>query len=113
KVFFLTDFRYKEQIQNEVSCSRSFITSGELIEKAAAEKLLKGCRRVGVEKEYLSLAQYSELRKHFNSLRFVPTTELVESLATLKTDAEISLIAKAVAITDAVFAEIIKVVKAG
>ncbi len=113
KVFFLTDFRYKEQIRNEVSCSRSFITSGELIEKVAAEKLLKGCRRVGVEKEYLSLAQYSELRKHFNSLRFVPTTELVESLATLKTDAEISLIAKAVAITDAVFAEIIKVVKAG
>ncbi len=42
KVFFLTDFRYKEQIRNEVSCSRSFITSGELIEKAAAEKLLRG-----------------------------------------------------------------------
>jgi Xaa-Pro aminopeptidase len=113
KVFFLTDFRYKEQIRNEVSCSRSFITSGELIENAAEEKLLRGCRRVGVEKEYLSLAQLSELRKHCNAVRFVPTADLVESLASLKSEPEISLIAKAVAITDAVFEEIIKVVKAG
>jgi Xaa-Pro aminopeptidase len=113
KVLFLTDFRYKEQIRNEVSCSRSFITSGELIEKAAVEKLLRGCRRVAVEKEYLSLAQFSELRQHFNAARFVPTSDLVESLASLKSAAEISLIAKAVAITDAVFEEIIKVVKTG
>ena len=94
KVFFLTDFRYKEQIRNEVSCSRSLITSGELIEKAAEEKLLRGCRRIGVEKEYLSLAQFSDLRKHFNVPRFVPTSDLVESLAALKTDAEISLISE-------------------
>ena len=113
KVFFLTDFRYKEQIRTEVSCSRSFITSGELIEKAAEEKLMKGCRRVGVEKEYLSLAQFSELRKHYNAVRFVPTSDVVESLASVKSAAEISLIAKAVAITDTVFQEIIKAMKAG
>jgi Xaa-Pro aminopeptidase len=113
KVFFLTDFRYKEQIRNEISCSRSFITSGDLIEKAAEEELLRKCRRVGVEKEYLSLAQFSELRKHFTTARFVPTSDLVESLASLKSEVEISLITKAVAITDTVFEEIMKVTKAG
>jgi Xaa-Pro aminopeptidase len=113
KVFFLTDFRYKEQIRSEVVCSRSFITSGELIEKAAEEKLLSGCKRVGVEKDYLSLAQYSHLRKHFRSVRFVPTSELIEQLTSRKTEDEILLITKAVAITDAVFEEIVKMLKTG
>jgi len=113
KVFLLTDFRYKEQIRNEVACSRSFITSGELIEKAAEEDLLGGCKRVGVEKDHLSLAHYSELRKKFRSVRFIPTSELVEQLASRKTEDEISLITKAVAITDAVFGEIVNVLKAG
>jgi Xaa-Pro aminopeptidase len=113
KVFFLTDFRYKEQIRDEIVCSRSFITSGEIIEKAAKEKLFSRCKRVGIEKEYLTLAQYSELRKNFVMPRFVPTSELVESLASVKSQAEISLIKRAIVITDAVFAEILKIVKAG
>ncbi len=113
KVFFLTDFRYKEQIRNEISCSRSFITSGELIEKAAEEKLLRGCRRIGVEKEYLPLAQYLDLRRQFGSARFVPTVECVELLASVKSKDEISRVAKAVAITDGVFGEILKIVKPG
>ncbi len=113
KVFFLTDFRYKEQIRNEIVCSRSFITSGELIEKAAEEKLLGGCKRAGVEKEYLAFAQYLDLQKKFSAIRFVATSEFVESLASLKSKAEISLITKAVAITDAVFEEVLKIVKAG
>src|SRR3972149_5226684 len=61
KVFFLTDFRYREQIQNEVACSRSYITSGSLMEKAAEEKILRGCDRVGFEKEHLTYSQYREL----------------------------------------------------
>ncbi len=113
KVFFLTDFRYKEQIEAEVVCSRSFITSGELIEKAAEENLLRGCKHVGVERDYLSLAHYSDLRKHFTSTRFAPASELVEQLASRKTEDEILLIAKAVAITDAVFEEILKVIRTG
>ncbi|MGA7160336.1 MAG: aminopeptidase P family protein [Bacteroidota bacterium] len=113
KVFFLTDFRYKEQIRNEVACSRSFITSGELVEKASEEKLLGGCKRVGVEQDYLQIAQHRGLKRNFHAVRFVPTSELVESLASVKRGAEILLIAKAVAITDSVFEELLKIVRAG
>jgi Xaa-Pro aminopeptidase len=113
KVFFLTDFRYKEQIKSEVASSRSFITSGELIEKAADEKLLKGCKLVDIEKDYLSFGHYAELRKHFQGVRFLPTSEIVESLASVKSEPEISLIKKAAAITDEVFDRIIGTIKPG
>ncbi len=112
-VFFLTDFRYKEQIKSEIACSRSFITSGELVEKAAEKKLLSGCRRVAVEKDHLSLAQHSDLRKQFSSARFVQTSGIVEMIASRKSEQEISLIKRAAAITDAVFGEVTKVVRTG
>ena len=54
-----------------------------------------------------------ELRKHCHAARFVPTSDIVESLATVKTRCRNFLITKAVAITDAVFEEILKVVTAG
>jgi len=113
KVFFLTDFRYKEQIQNEVACSRSFITSGELIEKGADEKLLEGCKRVGIEKDYLSYGHHEDMRKYFPRVRLVPTSEIVESVASVKAQPEISLIKKAVAITDEVFDQILRMIKPG
>ncbi len=112
-VFFLTDFRYKEQIQQEVTCSRSFVTSGNLIEKAAAGKLLRGCKRVGIEKDNLYVGQFLELRSNFPGVRFVPTTEYVESFAAVKNEAEISIIRKAIQITDAVFAKVLKSIRPG
>lgn len=113
KVFFITDFRYKEQIRSEVVCSRSYVTSGNLFEKAAAEKLLRGCKRIAVEKEYLPLGQFLELRSNFPSVRFVPASEYVESFASIKSETEISLIRNAARITDAVFAKMLKIVRPG
>lgn len=113
KVFFLTDFRYKEQIRNEVVCSRSYITSGDLVEKAAEENLLRGCKQTGFEGEYLSFSNYREFKKNFKSQRFVSTSEIVESFASVKNDDEISFIKSAVAITDKVFSEIVKIAKPG
>ena len=112
-VFFLTDFRYKEQIQQEVTCSRPVVTSGDLIEKAAAGNLLRGCKRVAVEKDYLPLGQFQELRSNFPKVRFVPTAEYVESFAAVKNDAEISLLRQAIRITDAVLAKVLKIIRPG
>jgi len=113
KVFFLSDFRYKEQARSEVACSRSLITSGNLIEMAAEEGLLTGCRRVAIEKEHLPLFQFLELRSNFPKARFIPTTEFVESFAAVKTEAELALIRKAAMITDAAYADVLKMIKPG
>lgn len=112
-LFFLTDFRYKEQIESEVECSRSYITSGNLIEKASEEKLLRRSKRIGVEQDYLPLSQYLELRKNFSAARFVPTSDVIETFASVKSEPEIALIRKAVEITEAVFHDILKLLKPG
>ena len=112
-VFFFTDFRYKEQIESEVECSRSYITTGNLIEKASEEKLLRRCKRVGVEKDHLPLSQYLELRKNFSAARFLPTSDIIESFASVKTEPEIALIRKAVEITEAAFRDVLKLLGPG
>ncbi len=112
-VFFLTDFRYKEQIESEVECSRSYITSGSLIEKASEEKLLRRCKRVGVEKDHLPLSQFLGLRTNFSASRFVPTSDMIESFASVKAEPEIALIRKAIEITEAVFRDVLGLLKPG
>jgi Xaa-Pro aminopeptidase len=111
KVFFVTDFRYKEQIQTEIACSRSYITRGSLVEMAAEKRLLRGCHRVGFEKEFLTFFQHQEHRKSFSAIRFVPTSDIVESLSSIKKKDEIALIKKAIDITDNVFSELLAIIK--
>ena len=113
RLYFLTDFRYKEQIRSEVSCSRSFITSGVLFEKAAGLKLLRGCKRVGFEEEQMAFANFRELKKNFKGIRFIPMKEMVEDLTSCKDREEVVLIKKAISITDTVYSEILKIVKPG
>lgn len=113
RLYFLTDFRYKEQIRGEVKCSRSFITSGVLAEKGGEKKLLRGCKQVGFEEEYLTFAHFQELKKSFTGVRFIPTKELVEDLASAKDRDEIAIIKKAAAITDTVYSELLDIIKPG
>lgn len=112
EVSFVTDFRYKEQIQTEIACSRSYITRGSLVEMAAKKELLQGCRRVGFEKEFLTYFQYQEHRKNFSAVRFAATSDIVESLSSIKKKDEIDLINKAIDITDKVFSKLLAIVKA-
>ena len=42
-----------------------FVTSGNLIEEAASAKLLRGCKRIAVEKDHLPLGEYLQLRTNF------------------------------------------------
>ena len=112
-VFFITDFRYKEQIEREVSCSRRYVTRGDLVERAAEANVLRGCKRVGVEKEHLSVDAWLSLRSNFPSVKFVPTEEIVESFAAVKSAGEIALIRQAVAITEAAFRKILRLIRPG
>ena len=112
-VYFLTDFRYQEQIQREVACTRSVVTSGDLIEKAASARFFRGCKRIGIEKDLLPVGQFAALRSNVHAARFVPTDEYVESLAAVKSVNEITLIKDAVRITDAVFKKVLTMLRPG
>ena len=116
----LTDFRYKEQIHNEVRDAKSFVVDGSLFAAAAKRNLFNKCKRVGFEKDHLVFGAFAELKKESHrsirtgkDCRWIPVSDIVESIASIKDEEEISCIKRAAAISDVVFSEILSRMRAG
>lgn len=110
---FLTDGRYKVQAPEEVRGFRTIISSAGMLRAAAERRVLPSKSRVGFEEEHVSVAELKNLRRLFPDVRFVPVVRLVESLAAVKDESEISMLRRAAAITDAVFTRILTVIRPG
>jgi len=110
---FLTDFRYNEQIQSEVTADEKIIGKGSLIEFAAKKKIFQNYKRIGFEEDYLSVTDFETLEKAIGKKRLVATQNSVEKLRSVKDGQEIGLIAKAVEISDSVFKKILGILKPG
>ncbi len=110
---FMTDSRYTTQVRDEVIGWRIVIASTGMFQAAADRHLLPARVRVGIEEQHLTVAELRNLRRLFPGVRFVPVSLLVESIAAVKDEDEISLIRNAVGITDAVFAAILPLIKPG
>jgi Xaa-Pro aminopeptidase len=109
---FLTDFRYKDQVSEQVKYSKIVIAERELILSLPTLSLLKPKRlKLGFEQNYLSCGTYTKLKALLPNCLLVPTENLVESLSVKKDPNEIDRIKKAVSITDRVFYEILDFVK--
>jgi Xaa-Pro aminopeptidase len=113
EVFFLTDFRYQQQIKAEVKGCKSFVVSGSLIEAAMKKNIFRRLKWIGFEREHLLYSSFSELKESLKSGRCVPVADVVEAVASVKDEEEISLIKHAAEITDNVCSEILSVLKPG
>ena len=113
EAIFLTDSRYNQQSRVEVKgFKRKTVVSG-LVEAAARNGNLRGCKKVGFESHYVSYTQYRTLRKAFPSVSFVPTLDIVETLSLVKDREEVRRITEAVSISDKVFDQIVKIIRPG
>ncbi len=101
------------QAQEEVKGFRTIITQAKLYEAAAERALLPRKGRVGFSAEHLTVAELRHLKNLFPRTQFIPADGLVERLAAVKTEDEISCIRQAVRMTDQVFSEILKILKPG
>ncbi len=110
---FLTDTRYVLQASREVSGCRVIITTKPLFEEAAKRKLLSVGKRAGFQADQVTYAQYRSLRKLFPSISFVSTRDLVEDVMLVKDPHEVDSIRRAVAISDKVFHDVVKIVRPG
>jgi Xaa-Pro aminopeptidase len=110
---FLSDGRYRVQAKEEVKGFRTIITQAKLYEAAAERALLPRKGRVGFSSEHLTVAELRHLKNLFPRTQFIPADGLVERLAAVKTEDEISCIRQAVRMTDQVFSEILKILKPG
>lgn len=111
--YFLTDFRYKEQIQNEVVADAKITGQGSLIELASKKKIFAAVHSIGCESDHLSVEQLQHAKKFTRYKRFRPVHGVVEHLRSAKEEEEIALLKKAVSISDAVFQKILGIIKPG
>jgi len=114
RAVFVTDTRYQLQSRDEVRPPfRRLITRSGLLETIARAGLLDRHRRVGFESGHVTVAQHRNLRRLFPGASLRPLAELVENLTAVKDSSEIRSMAKAAAITDAAFAEILSEIRPG
>lgn len=111
--FFLTDRRYKDQAPLEVKHFTIIIAKESLFQTLAEKKIIPHRINVGFESQYVSVADLKNLRKLLHNRRLVPTTSLIEDLASVKDASEIGLIRTAVRITDDVFKKIVPYIHPG
>jgi len=115
KVYFYTDFRYALQSEREVFCDKIFIIKKNFY-LSPPKELLK-VKRLGIEKENLSLDNYEKLLNYFKKkkkkIKLLPLPNVIRELRAIKDEEEISLIKKAASLTDEVFNKVLNEIKEG
>lgn len=108
-----TDPRYTLQAAGETRC-KVVIASKGLDEAAARALSRKRWRRIGIEKNRISYAEFAQFQERFpRTLTLVPLPPLVENLRMVKSPAEIELIRRSVQTTSRAFDKALARLKPG
>jgi len=113
RALIVTDTRYKDQVREEASGFASRIAKGQLFDELPASSILAEARRIGFEHALLPVAHLNRLEKLFPRKKFVGTDGIIQSLAAVKDATEIAHLRAAAEITDAVFGEILGLLRPG
>lgn len=107
----LTDFRYVEQAQAQAPEFEIIRFTGTPFEALTQLYLDNECRHIGFEGDHLTWDMHRRIIKCFSDAQLVSVS--LDSLRTIKTDEEISLIQKAVEIADKAFSEVLGYIRPG
>ncbi|MDI6604185.1 MAG: aminopeptidase P family protein [Thermoanaerobacteraceae bacterium] len=109
---FITDSRYVEQAQDEVS-GLEILQYKYTMNDAIKEFVDKfNIKRLGFEEDFITYAQYSSLHKKL-CIDLIPQKNLIEDMRKIKDDSEIENIKKAQYITDETFKYFLSYIKIG
>lgn len=111
--YFITDGRYMEQSKDEVKGFERFIDYGTHIEIAQKNNLIPKGLKLALESDFLSVSLYDQLIELFPDVKWESTKMILENIAAVKDESEISAIRTAIKITDKVFDEVIQLFKIG
>lgn len=113
----LTDFRYQEWAQAEVSEYNVLIYQAGLGALLAEQLKVFQVARLGFETSYLSCGQFQRLTKAATEaglqVEWLPTEGLVEGLREVKTPEEILRVRQALNLTEQVFSEVSALLRPG
>ncbi|MBD8003544.1 M24 family metallopeptidase [Bacillus norwichensis] len=110
--YFITDFRYTGQAEDQAKGYEVIQHSGSIIEELAEITKKHGIKELGFEQDFVT---YSEWMKYEEGLQLelVPVSNLLEELRMIKTESEISILKEAADIADAAFKHILDYLKPG
>lgn len=109
----VTDGRYADQVKQETNGWKIIIGGGSLIQELRTHRLVRPQWRIGIDGNTMVLAQFKQLKATLAHSRLVPKVEAVESLTGVKDAEEIGKIRRAVEISDAVFNDVLGMLKPG
>ena len=111
----LSDGRYTAQIAEQCTGIQAQIrSSAQLLRDVVKETLAASkAKRVGIEADKVTLAEYRFLESTCESIEFVSTTAVVEELRMIKDPAEIAATRRAVEIAERVFTELVPTLTSG
>lgn len=112
KAVFITDFRYTQQAQKEISGFEIVQHTKPIMEEVGLQLEKMGVKSVGFEKDDMSYAMYEVYRKAVKS-ELIPVSGLIEKIRLIKTEQEIKIIKAAADIADAAFSHIITYITPG
>jgi len=110
--YFFTDFRYQEQVKNEVKGFDVIISGEYLIDELKNKNLIKGSK-TGFEAKRITFYDYQKLLEFIPLDSLIPEDSLIEKMVSVKDNEEIENLEKAAGITDKVFSDIIAMIKPG
>lgn len=109
---FITDFRYTEQAEAQITDFRIVQHKGTIFEEVGKQAALMGIKTLGFEKDALLYGLY-EVYKVAVKADFVPLSGLIEKIRLIKTPEEINIIKVACEIADNAFTHILNFIKPG
>ena len=111
--FFISDGRYDVQANEQVKGMDCFIDFGTHFSIIEKNNLIKNGMKLGFEADHVSVAQHKEMTKIFPDVKWKLTSMLMENLQAVKDQSELDAIRTAVEITDAIYNEILPMLKPG
>ena len=112
KAYFITDFRYTEQAQDQASHMTVIEHSGDIIGQVGDLLSQDGIHNLAFENDHVTYSLYQEMKEKLPS-DLKPGSGLVERLRMIKDPEELATIREAVKITEAAFRHILDYIEEG
>lgn len=111
--YFATDWRYREQVREEVAGAEILIAQRDLVGALKERNPLPAAAKTGIEEYHLTYNLLAQIRKHFPALELKLTDHLIGKLAAEKSGEEILLIKKAAQIAALVWERLCPQIRPG
>jgi Xaa-Pro aminopeptidase len=112
KAVFITDFRYMEQANAQITGFEIVQHNGPIIEEVATQVASMGITKLGFEQDDLSYATYKLYEQAVKS-DLIPVSGAIEKLRLIKSDSEIKILKEATEIADSAFTHILEYIRPG